>query len=384
MAKLSIALNAAGAAVLRIVLVDSETTVDEPAPAEMAEVSVIEATEFDAEPEPAVEEKAGQPVTKDLAFAEGDDVKVFSSSANEWVFGIIEQIDYDGAEAEVRYEVDGEDRTKWVDCSEGSADIKDANEEVAAKPIVVGATHTRSGRDAKRVVYADSDEEEDDESFFEEDEEDAASSDEEFESAEEEEEEEEDEEPPLSKLTVAELKVRLKALSAPVAGKKADLVERLSVLLAAEPVTPGEAPEEVAGADEEMPAAAPEEPDAVSATALVAPAMSAAWAAVHPDSPAAALVAMPDAEVVLAPPEPPSPSPIKAPAMSAVRAAVHPDSPAASKPSGLQDVTNTVAARTTPQGTPAKTPVTVGDMFDLDGFCDQMSELNGTPATAAP
>ena len=392
-AKLSIALNAAGTAVLRIVLLDSETTADEPAPVEMAEVSFIEAAELDAEPELSVEEEAEQSVMKDLAFAEGDDVKVFSSSADEWVFGIIDQINYDAAEAEVRYEVDGEDRTKWVDCSEGSTEIKDANEEEAAdESIVVGATRTRSGRDAKRVVYDESDGEDDEESFFEEDNDDAASSDEEFASADEEAEEED--EPPLSMLTMAELKVRLKAVGGTVAGKKADLVERLSVLLAAEPEE--KTPEAEAEPDNEMPPApVPEEPAAAAVAALVAPAISAVWASVHPDSPAAEepaaatasalvapamsavrasvhsdspaapLVTMPVAEVVLAPPEPPAPSPAKA-------------------SGGLQEVTNTVAARTTPQGTPAKTPVEVGDMFDLDGFCGQMAGLNGTPAATAP
>ena len=194
-------------------------------PAETAEVEVSavvaadDATDVEMETVDDVHEDEGveQPAAPSITFGEGDDVKVFSSSADEWVFGIIDQVNYDAAEAEVRYEVDGEDRTKWVDCSEGSTEIKDANEEEAAEEsIVVGATRTRSGRDAKRIIYDESDGEDDEKSFALDDESAVASSDEEFEDAQEEEAAVED----LSKLTVAELKVRLKAVGGTVRGRR--------------------------------------------------------------------------------------------------------------------------------------------------------------------
>ena len=74
-------------------------------------------------------------LTQQLAVVKGDRVKVYSASAEAWLRGVVEQIE-DG-EAEVRYEVDGADRLKWVPLKDPLQIVQD-KEPPAAKKLAVG------------------------------------------------------------------------------------------------------------------------------------------------------------------------------------------------------------------------------------------------------
>ena len=132
------------------------------------------------------------------------------------------------------------------DAQRDTSDDEESPEVVRVEQVVRGATRTRFGRQAKTISYAESsDEDEEEESFVLDENDEAASSDEDFASAEEEEEYEEEQQEDLSKLTVPALKARLKEHGAPVGGKKAELIARLTTILAEEEVTKAAAEEAV-------------------------------------------------------------------------------------------------------------------------------------------
>ena len=63
----------------------------------------------------------------------GDRVKVYSSSASMWLSGVVEQIDTETGEAEVRYTVeDGTSRLKWVDMSDDQQLVVDTSADDAS------------------------------------------------------------------------------------------------------------------------------------------------------------------------------------------------------------------------------------------------------------
>jgi hypothetical protein len=52
-----------------------------------------------------------------VSMSKGDRVKVFSASVNDWLSGVVEEVNGEG-DANVRYQAGDEDRLKWVDMSD--------------------------------------------------------------------------------------------------------------------------------------------------------------------------------------------------------------------------------------------------------------------------
>jgi hypothetical protein len=88
---------------------------------------------------PAVDTPAA--VAPALAVGAGDAVQVFSASASCWLDGVVEQVDREAAEAEIRYTSAGADRLKWVS-------LRESKEVRAVEPAAGGSLSSASRGEA--------------------------------------------------------------------------------------------------------------------------------------------------------------------------------------------------------------------------------------------
>ena len=100
--------------------------------------SVARGEKPQAEPQPVAASAASSLA---LAVGEGDPVQVFSASAKCWLDGVVEQVDHETAEAEIRYSSAGADRLKWIS-------LRDPEEVRAAEPPVDGSALSTGRRGA--------------------------------------------------------------------------------------------------------------------------------------------------------------------------------------------------------------------------------------------
>ena len=105
------------------------------------------------------EEEEEDPSSEDLEMLVvdiGDRVKVYSASAGEWLSGVVEEVNRQSAEAQVRYTAGTQERVKWADLRDSKQIQAISSSDGVVQPEPAGASSDSEDIDATEDVAAGS------------------------------------------------------------------------------------------------------------------------------------------------------------------------------------------------------------------------------------